>query len=70
MLSLGADIYYIVYSSIRGWCVRLNKKRNETDNIYQYITSLGHGVEDIVSLIHSHIELSNQFMEETPCMMA
>ena len=29
MLDMGCDFYYTLYASVRGWCVRLNKKLDE-----------------------------------------
>lgn len=39
MSDLGCDFYYIVYSYLRGWSVRLNKKKGEesTDILYTWI---------------------------------
>ena len=42
MLDAGVDFYYIVYSYLRGWSVRLNKKeRDDTEQIYTYIKCIG-----------------------------
>ena len=39
MSDLGCDFYYMVYSYLRGWSVRLNKKKGEenTDNLYTWV---------------------------------
>jgi len=36
MSELCCDFYYMVYSYIRGWCVRLNKKKGEENNDILY----------------------------------
>ena len=70
MTELGADIYYCVYTYLRGWSIRLNRKRRETHpQIYEYIGQLGQGRPEIVDLIHSHYRLSEEFKAELPCMM-
>lgn len=39
MSELGCDFYYIVYSYLRGWSVRLNKKKGEENinNLYMWV---------------------------------
>jgi hypothetical protein len=39
MEQLGSDFYYMVYSYLRGWSVRLNKKKGEeaSDQLYQWV---------------------------------
>jgi hypothetical protein len=39
MKDLGSDFYYIVYTYLRGWSVRLNKKKGEEnrDDLYEWI---------------------------------
>jgi hypothetical protein len=37
MHELSCDLNYIIFSYIRGWCVRLNKKEGEEENIYKYL---------------------------------
>lgn len=46
MHELGCDFYYIVYSFLRGWSVRLNKKEGEekTDDLYQWVGDVVRGV--------------------------
>lgn len=45
MSDLGCDFYYIVYSYIRGWSVRLNKKKGEetTDELYKWVGDVVRG---------------------------
>jgi hypothetical protein len=45
MYELGCDFYYIVYSYLRGWSVRLNKKKGEetVDNLYSWIGDMVRG---------------------------
>ena len=45
MSQLGCDFYYIVYSYLRGWCVRLNKKKGEeaVDNLYTWVGDVVRG---------------------------
>lgn len=45
MSDIGCDFYYMVYSYLRGWSVRLNKKRGEEniDNLYTWIGDVVRG---------------------------
>ena len=45
MSQLGCDFYYIVYSYLRGWSVRLNKKKGEegVDNLYTWVGDVVRG---------------------------
>ncbi|CAH6419110.1 Hypothetical protein HVR_LOCUS304 [uncultured virus] len=45
MSELGCDFYYIVYSYLRGWSVRLNKKKGEetTDQLYTWVGDMVRG---------------------------
>lgn len=57
MLELKTDFYYIIYSYIRGFCVRLNRKIGESSPIYSYVGRIGNGkpVERLESLTKLHI---------------
>ena len=46
MHELGCDFYYIVYSFLRGWSVRLNKKKGEenTENLYSWVGDVVRGI--------------------------
>lgn len=65
-LELGSDFYYVVYSFIRGWSVRLNKKVADTsDLLYQHICDVGDAIsdEDLLKLVDLHIKLVDVFKE-------
>lgn len=66
MSDLQTDFYYILYSKIRGWCVRLNKKENETnDSLYQYHGKIGTEIEnnELLDLINLHLKLVYQLKD-------
>lgn len=45
MINLHCDFYYTVYTYLRGWCVRLNKKRPEQEDIlYKWVGDVVHGI--------------------------
>ena len=72
MLDLKCDFYYTVYCYLRGWSVRLNKKRKDTqDELYQYIGTVGTGKEDdqLVKLVNLHINLVPVFANTKPNTM-
>ncbi len=72
MLDLGCDFYYIVYSYLRGWCVRLNRKKRDTSaELYQYIKKVGVEKEDdhLMKLTSLHINLVEVFENVEPCLM-
>jgi len=72
MIDLDCDFYYVVYSYIRGWSVRLNKKKNEEDDqLYHFITDLGHGKIDplLLKLVNLHINLVGVFKDVRPNLM-
>jgi len=65
MTDMKTDFYYILYSKIRGWCVRLNRKDKDTNpTLYTYVTTIGNAPEDaiLVELVDLHLILSNQFL--------
>lgn len=74
MLDLDCDFYYVIYTAIRGWSIRLNKKKteiNKTDNMYQYIKRIGTGkldknCEKNVSIHYNSMLL---FQNKPPCKM-
>ena len=73
MLDCNCDFYYIIFSYIRGWSVRLNKKKheiNETD-IYTYIKRLGKGKPDpkLEKLVKIHTNNMKIFQVEEACEM-
>ena len=71
MLDLKADFYYIIYSNIRGWCVRLNRKKNELDNIYSFHSRIGNGkpIIRLENLVKLHIEFMKICKNEDYCLM-
>ena len=72
MLDLGTDFYYVVFSYLRGWSVRLNKKkRDTTDELYSYIGDIGAGVVDphLDKLVTLHLNLVPVFKHVEPCLM-
>jgi hypothetical protein len=71
-LELQSDFYYIVYSYLRGWSVRLNKKTTDTkDELYEYICDVGQGEvnEQLVKLVTLHVELVTVFKHTAPNTM-
>ncbi len=66
MLDLTTDFYYVVHCYLRGWSVRLNKKRIDTkDELYEYIDTVGSGeeIEHLVNLTKLHINLVPVFTD-------
>lgn len=64
MLDLNTDFYYTIYTYLRGWCVRLNKKKNENENsIYKFVERIGYGKElsKQIEYVKKHLELLKQF---------
>lgn len=61
MSELGCDFYYIVYSYLRGWSVRLNKKKGEEniDTLYTWVGDVvrGHFFSLDLSDIKSNIDV-------------
>lgn len=73
MLDLKSDFYYIVYAYLRGWSVRLNKKKTDTkDTLYEYICDIGEGKSDerLLKLVNLHIKLVEVFKNEAPNTMS
>lgn len=63
-LNIGSDFYYVVYSHLRGWSVRLNRKKNERNNeLYEYIGDVGNGepIERLEKIVDLHIKLTKTF---------
>jgi hypothetical protein len=72
MLKFKADFNYVVYSYIRGWCVRLNKKQKETHVIAEYLDKIGNEskeLPELTKLIALHLNLIDVFKNEDPCNM-
>lgn len=74
MKSHGCDYYYAVFSYLRGYCVRLNKKqyKEELDPIYQYCGFWGKQ-KNINQRLHCltkyHFQLTERFRNAKPCLM-
>ncbi len=65
MLDLTTDFYYVVHCYLRGWSVRLNKKKVDMkDELYQYIDTVGSGqeIQHLVNLTQLHINLVPVFI--------
>lgn len=70
MIKLGSDFNYIIYSYLRGWCVRLNRKKKEDQVRYTDLGVIGDGaLEEHIKLVNLHLNLVNVFKDETPCNM-
>jgi len=66
MIDLKCDFYYVIYSYIRGWSVRLNKKESDLDPVlYKHICDVGTGVPDIhlLKLVDLHLRLVTVFKD-------
>ncbi len=63
MLDCKADFYNIIYTYIRGSCVRLNCKLNEKSPIYTYIGRFGNStaIPRLEYLVQYHIQKCNEF---------
>ena len=61
MLELKCDFYYIIYSHIRGFCVRLNRKIGENTPIYKYINRIGK--KEPIARLESLVKLHYNFLE-------
>jgi hypothetical protein len=60
-LAFGCDLYYCVYSYIRGWCVRLSPKAGEPPEgpLYSYLGVVGLGPRrDLLDRVVKHYTLS------------
>lgn len=72
MLKFKSDFYYVVYSYIRGWSVRLNKKQKDTqDTLYTDFKDIGSGSidADLIKLINLHLNLVQVFVNVGQSMM-
>ena len=71
MLDMGCDFYYTIYTSLRGWSVRVNAKVGETHPIY---TSLGHigtgkSIGQLECLVKLHMNFLVTFQGVDPSKM-
>jgi len=65
-LELESDFYYIIYSYIRGWSVRLNKKALDTsDVLYEFICDVGTAKpnDHLLKLVDLHLKLVDVFKD-------
>ena len=72
MLDLDCDFYYTVYSYLRGWSVRLNRKETDvSDELYNFIEDIGTGKPDerLEKLVNLHINLVPVFKDTSPNTM-
>ena len=72
MLDLKCDFYYIVYSSIRGWSVRVNRKYMDIhDNLYEPLGRIGHGkpIAYLEKLVNLHLGFSGIFKDMEVSLM-
>lgn len=73
MWDMGGDRFYVVFSSIRGWCVRLNRKTHEQELEYTWICDIGDTgkiVSELEKECNLHINLVKIFRNNTPSLMA
>lgn len=64
LLKCESDFYYIVYSYLRGYSVRLNKKKDEEGGLYSLIETVGnpkYADEQLLKLVNIHIEMCDTF---------
>ena len=71
MLDLKADFFYVVYSNIRGWSVRLNRKTTEAVMKYAFLGRVGVGQPDayLLKLVTLHLKLVDVFKNVEPSAM-
>jgi len=72
MLSLKSDFNYVIYSHLRGWSVRLNKKEKEEKMNNELLCQLGNPnniIKDLERQVNLHIKLIEVFKDETPSLM-
>ena len=72
MLDLKCDFYYVVYSYIRAWSVRLNRKFHDRDDkLYTYLKRIGTGtaVPYLEKLVKLHMGFSDLFKDREISLM-
>lgn len=72
MLDLGADFYYVVFSYLRGWSVRVNRKRRDRSEVlYTYLCEIGLGKtdENLDKLVKLHVNLIPVFKDVPVSLM-
>ena len=72
MLKYPCDFYYVIYSYLRGYSVRLNPKKDEKGDVYEYLGTYGN-VEScdthLTNLVNFHIDMSKVFNNEGYSLM-
>jgi hypothetical protein len=63
MLDLDCDFYYAIYAFLRGWSVRINRKKTDQDPLYELIGDIGSGNinSDQVKMVDLHLRLCDVF---------
>ncbi len=61
MIEMKCDIKYIIFAYIRGWCVRINPKKNDTYKNYIHIKDIGEANKENKYLIDLHLKLYDNF---------
>lgn len=72
MIKLGSDFNYVVYSYLRGWCLRINRKKLEEVIINNYLETIGSSkleLEEHLKLLNLHERMIKVFKDEDPSMM-
>lgn len=73
MLKYNTDFYYVVYSYLRGYSVRLNKKKDESADIYEFVEMIGDvsNIDDkLLNLVNLHMDLTDTFSDEGFSLMS
>ena len=61
-----SDCLYVLFSYVKGWCVRLNLKHNETrENVYEYIGRFGQANPTNTNINNYCLNLVNLHIEKT-----
>lgn len=65
LICLGGDPYHIIYSKIRGFSVRLNRKENDVDPLYTELDTIGTGKADdcLSELVDLHLILVDHYAD-------
>ena len=72
MLKFRCDFNYIIYSHLRGWSVRLNRKQKETEITNEFLCNIGENkyiLKDLSKQLDLHNKLIEVFKNESPSLM-
>src|SRR5579863_8787164 len=72
MLKFQGDFNYVIYSYLRGWCVRLNRKQQEEKVVHDHIETIGNSsleIPELVKLVELHLRFIKIFENEDPSIM-